>query len=1379
MANKKFLNPINLVNLASDPGSASEGDIYYNTTADVVKVYANGAWLAIGAGGGSEITVSTTAPTSPTTGDAWYKNDTGEFYIYDGTYWVEVNGVVGLTQEQIQDYVAPLFTHANHTNASVTYEDASNELHIDVINAPSADYTAVLKHNVRLNGSIAKGQAVYVSSSNGTNMIVSKASNASEATSSKTIGLLESGGTNNALVKVVTEGLLAGLNTSTAGAEGDPVWLGTDGNLIYGLANKPYAPAHLVFIGVVTRKNSNNGEIFVKVQNGFELKEIHDIDLITNVPTEDQVLRYDDATGIWKNSGTFIVTAYNKTEATIAAFTPVYITTETIETEELCFAPADSSYSQYQTKLPAVGITTSTTANLSSTKIVTFGPVRGMTLTGYSNNDILYVASGGGLTNVKPTGNNAIQPFAIVTSVENGTIFVYGNSFYNHTSTLPNLASNKVWLGSTGRPVETTLDTSVVTENTNLYFTTERAQDATASLFSTGSHTGISVEYVDSSNLINLSNTGVTAVYGTTNEIAVSSSTGGVTIGIPDSPVFVTPNIGVATATSINGTTIPTSATLATTGDISSAVGDYIPLTQKGQDQGVAELDIDGFVPVEQLPDLSSTYSTTSHNHTLNSLSNVVITGTPSDGQAIVWDTTTSKWINETISGGASYPDQSGNNGKFLKTNGSTVSWDNVDLSGYQPLDQDLTDIAALTGNGFLKKTGGTWAMDSSTYLTSYTETDPVFVASEAYNITSTDTANWDNAYGWGNHSIAGYLTTETDPIFTASAAYNIISLDITNWNDSYSWGDHSLAGYLTEYLEETDPIFTASEAYYITSTDTSNWNDSYSWGDHALAGYLTSYSETSTLEDITDRGATSSNAITISNTTQSTTPTSGALIISGGVGIAKDVWIDGDLHVNGTTVTENTKTVSTHDNLIYLNAAQDSVVTNAVGNGTYVTYTADNDYTPGMDIRVTGMDPSGYNIASSDNKTIYSATSTQFVVAKTNTGTFVSGGTAHAKEEVNPDLGFAGGYYTYSDGYAHAGLFRDASDGVFKFFQGYTPEPDEAVNIDTDDASFELARISIKGITSLSSNYSIGIGYLSGNFSGNGNYAFGSETLSANSGEGNYGIGWLTLAYNIGHENYAIGTAALQNNTGNNNYAFGYLAGRDNTGSDNLFLGHEAGNQASLTNSGNYNVYIGKTYGLSTNNNILIADNEGNLRAQYLSADFGWTLGTIYSATWNGSAIDYQYGGTGLTTLGTRGSILRVNSGENGLEYTDSPTFSTVTTGTETPATSKTTKTFSVSSSPTTIATIPIGNGMVVAECVVLLSSTSDSSYHTSKMLVRGDLYSADLTEYAIIKDGTMDVTFTAVPSSTNILLKAATTNDGVEAHVISTYISAQNASI
>jgi hypothetical protein len=161
------------------------------------------------------------------------------------------------------------------------------------------NYTSQVQHQVKLGATMTAGTAVYVSGStgnSGTNMIVSKASNATEATSSKTLGLIATGGATNDIVFVVTEGLLAGLDTSTATA-GDPVWLGVNGQLIFGLLNKPTAPAHLVFIGVVTRVQQNNGEIFVKVQNGFELDELHDLS-VKNASDGDMI-KYVASTGLW------------------------------------------------------------------------------------------------------------------------------------------------------------------------------------------------------------------------------------------------------------------------------------------------------------------------------------------------------------------------------------------------------------------------------------------------------------------------------------------------------------------------------------------------------------------------------------------------------------------------------------------------------------------------------------------------------------------------------------------------------------------------------------------------------------------------------------------------------------------------------------------------------------------------------------------------------------------------------------------------------------------------------------------------------------------------------------------------------------------------
>ena len=167
------------------------------------------------------------------------------------------------------------------------------------VSSPSTTSSSKLQHVVKLAENVTKGQAVYVSGATGTNMLVSKASNTMESTSSKTMGLIDATGVTNDMVNLVTEGLLDALNTSTA-TIGDPVWLGTSGNLLYGVANKPVAPAHMVFIGIVTRVSATNGEIFVKVQNGFELEELHNVLIVSE--TDKDLLYYDQASSLWKNA---------------------------------------------------------------------------------------------------------------------------------------------------------------------------------------------------------------------------------------------------------------------------------------------------------------------------------------------------------------------------------------------------------------------------------------------------------------------------------------------------------------------------------------------------------------------------------------------------------------------------------------------------------------------------------------------------------------------------------------------------------------------------------------------------------------------------------------------------------------------------------------------------------------------------------------------------------------------------------------------------------------------------------------------------------------------------------------------------------------------
>ena len=183
----------------------------------------------------------------------------------------------------------------------------------------------------------------------------------------------------------------------------------------------------------------------------------------------------------------------------------------------------------------------------------------------------------------------------------------------------------------------------------------------------------------------------------------------------------------------------------------------------------------------------------------------------------------------------------------------------------------------------------------------------------------------------------------------------------------------------------------------------------------------------------------------------------------------AQDVTVTGNLVVQGTTSTISTSDLKVKDNMIYLNQAGASVLTGAVGDGTNVVYTTAeaHGYDVGDDVTVANTTPSSFDIAS-PGYSIIAVTDTTFTVASTVTDTYVSGGTARGKVHSNPDLGWAAGRYdtVNGDGYAHAGVFRDASDGVFKFFDGYAPEPDESVFIDTTDNTFALAPLEVAEIT-------------------------------------------------------------------------------------------------------------------------------------------------------------------------------------------------------------------------------------------------------------------------------------------------------------------------
>ena len=163
-----------------------------------------------------------------------------------------------------------------------------------------------------------KGTIVYISGSTGNRPNFVKAQANSEATSAGTFGVVVSDIANNSDGYVATIGTLADLDTRTTAtnpftsvtlADGDTIYL--DPSTAGYVTNvKPSSPNHIVYVGKVVRTSPTLGTIVYRIQNGYELNEIHDVS-ISSVANND-VLVYETATALWKN----------KSIATILGYTP-------------------------------------------------------------------------------------------------------------------------------------------------------------------------------------------------------------------------------------------------------------------------------------------------------------------------------------------------------------------------------------------------------------------------------------------------------------------------------------------------------------------------------------------------------------------------------------------------------------------------------------------------------------------------------------------------------------------------------------------------------------------------------------------------------------------------------------------------------------------------------------------------------------------------------------------------------------------------------------------------------------------------------------------------------------------------------------------------
>jgi hypothetical protein len=191
-------------------------------------------------------------------------------------------------------------------SVTVTGSGATRDLSVAVAGS-TTNVLAVVRNNT--GATLAKGTVVYINGSVGQNSTVAKAIANSDATSAQTLGLMTANLANNATGYVTIIGLLTNMDTS-AFTDGQQLYLSptTAGTFT---ATKPYAPQHLVYVAVVEHAHPTQGKLFVKVQNGYEMDELHDVS--AQNPANNDGLFYNTTSGLWEN----------KSIATALGYTPV------------------------------------------------------------------------------------------------------------------------------------------------------------------------------------------------------------------------------------------------------------------------------------------------------------------------------------------------------------------------------------------------------------------------------------------------------------------------------------------------------------------------------------------------------------------------------------------------------------------------------------------------------------------------------------------------------------------------------------------------------------------------------------------------------------------------------------------------------------------------------------------------------------------------------------------------------------------------------------------------------------------------------------------------------------------------------------------------